>query len=109
MDKFSLILAALVLLVQSVIIGVQRYLLNRRTEDEIEKKITEAKKIFNLKPRHVDVLRAIVLHGMLTKEIAVHLGISENTVKVHRQAIHKAFKINHAHEIHKVLRDIKIS
>ena len=53
---------------------------NRKTMDE---RSTILKKIDSLTPREFEIL-TYVITGMLNKQIAYHLKISEKTVKVHR-------------------------
>ena len=53
----------------------------KAAEPPVENEVRE-----RLSPREFDVLQMIA-HGMATKSIAVHLGISPRTVEVHRARI----------------------
>jgi RNA polymerase sigma factor (sigma-70 family) len=71
---------------------------------EREKEVTDLKKRFNsLTPREQKVI-SLVVSGMLNKQIADHLGIAENTVKVHRS---RAIEKMHAQSLAEVVKMIE--
>jgi len=53
-------------------------------EEYLERQIEELdKRKFDLTPRELDIVSAVVRHGMTNKEIARHFEIAEDTVKRH--------------------------
>ncbi|MFN8256768.1 MAG: response regulator [Bacteroidales bacterium] len=54
--------------------------------------------ISTLSPREFEILRYI-MSGMLNKQVAFALGITEHTVKLHRQSISKKLKVKSLPEI----------
>ena len=64
--------------------AIQVALERARSRDESEKPVSELRAKFEtLSPREKEVM-AWVTGGLLNKQIAVELGVSEVTVKVHR-------------------------
>ncbi len=59
---------------------------DRNERDELQQRID------TLTPREHDVYRLVVT-GMLNKQIAAELGISEKTVKVHRGRVMQKMKV----------------
>lgn len=68
------------------------YIINRAIKKDIERRqgnnelATEKKRIEALTPREREVFKLVVT-GMLNKQIAYQLGITEKTIKVHRARI----------------------
>jgi FixJ family two-component response regulator len=58
----------------------------RRRRQQTDGLSEEKARIASLSPRELEVLRHVIT-GRLNKQIAAHLGISEQTVKVHRMRI----------------------
>jgi FixJ family two-component response regulator len=70
--------------------AVERSLDKARAEFKDKKELASLRKRFNsLTPRERDVMQ-LVIAGLLNKQIAFDIGISEITVKIHRgNAMHK--------------------
>jgi RNA polymerase sigma factor (sigma-70 family) len=69
---------------QDLLDAVQLALEKDRARRQLDSEIAVLRERFeSLSPREREVL-AMVVSGMLNKQIAAHIGITENTVKVHR-------------------------
>jgi FixJ family two-component response regulator len=69
---------------QDLMDAIQVALERARSRDESEKAVSELRAKFeSLSPREKEVM-ARVTNGLLNKQVAVELGVSEVTVKVHR-------------------------
>ncbi len=72
---------------EDLLAAVQRALLRDAREREARNRIREhRRRLATLSPREREVL-ALVVQGLLNKEIAATLGIHERTVKLHRTAV----------------------
>lgn len=82
-------------LLQSVAeaIELSRKILTVKKENENAKSL-----VLKLSPRENEILTYII-NGMLNKQIAFELGITEHTVKLHRQSICKKLKVKSLPEI----------
>lgn len=71
----------------------------RGRQDELERRFGR------LTPRELEVLREVV-SGLMNKQIAAKLGISERTVKMHRTSITTKLRVHSAAQLATLARDI---
>ncbi len=75
-------------LLKAVSRGIERHRILMKQE---ERERTLTRKLQKLTPREREVFEQIV-HGLLNKQVAYDLGISEKTVKVHRAQVMRKMK-----------------
>jgi len=95
-------------LVMSIIIGILWQKLTNKNEDEQELKIQQLAKEKGLSKRELQIFREIP-DGNYNKEIGQKFNITENTVKSHRRKIYEKLEVNNIGDIHKLLRETKVS
>ena|SRR5215472_8949433 len=67
-----------------------------------------SKRKFGLTPRELEVVSAIVRHGMPNKEIAHFFNIAEDTVKKHVGSIFNKTGVSNRNELNNFARDHKL-
>lgn len=93
---------------KEILSAIEQAILVSRQENKMEKEISHTKLLLNsITPREDEVMRWVIT-GLLNKQIAQKMGISEKTVKVHRGRVMKKLQVDSAVELARLLDKVGI-
>ena len=94
---------------QDLLDAIQLALEKDRSRRQQEAELTALRELFeSLSPREREVV-AMVVSGMLNKQIAVQIGTAENTVKIHRSRAMEKMQANSLADLVRMIQRLQVS
>jgi len=94
---------------QDLLDAIQLALEKDRSRRQQEAELTALRELFeSLSPREREVV-AMVVSGMLNKQIAVQIGTAENTVKIHRSRAMEKMQANSLANLVRMIQRLQVS
>ncbi|MGA1842547.1 MAG: response regulator transcription factor [bacterium] len=94
---------------KEILSAIEQAIFKSRQENKNKEEITHIKSLLSsITPRENEVMRWVIT-GLLNKQIAQKMGITEKTVKVHRGRVMKKLQVDSAVELARLLEKVGIT